>query len=72
MSWETAYAIAYEIQVSDDKKRWETVSRVEDGDGGEDSIRFAKPAKARYVRMRGLKRATEWGYSLWEFKVLLN
>ncbi len=25
--------------------------------------------EARYVRMFGFKRALEWGFSIWEFKV---
>jgi len=25
--------------------------------------------ETRWVRMRGIKRATEWGYSIWEMRV---
>ena len=33
-----------------------------------DVINFA-PVNARYVRVLGLQRGTQWGYSLWEFEV---
>ena len=66
--WESAFGKAYKIQVSDDKTNWRDVYATENGDGGTDEIRFA-PVTARYVRMLGLKRATGFGYSLYEFGV---
>ena len=36
--------------------------------GDKDEIRFA-PTTARWVRLNATKRGTEFGYSLWEFKV---
>jgi hypothetical protein len=68
LKWENAFADEYEIQVSKDAERWETVSGVNNGDGATDEI-TVKPVKARYVRMNGLSRATEFGYSIYEFEV---
>lgn len=68
LKWERAYANQYEIQVSNDAEQWETVSIIKDGDGDVDKITF-QPVKARYVRMNGLSRATEFGYSIYEFEV---
>ncbi|MCC3371969.1 polysaccharide lyase family 8 super-sandwich domain-containing protein [Cohnella sp. REN36] len=68
LHWETAYAKEYQIQVSDNTTDWKTVYSTTSGDGDIDEIIF-EPVNARYVRMYGTKRATTYGYSLWEFKV---
>jgi hypothetical protein len=66
--WETAYASGYDIRTSVDRKNWQTVFSTKAGAGGTEFIPF-KPVDARYVRMSGNKRATTWGYSLWDFIV---
>lgn len=66
--WEGAYGKAYDIQVSTDGKNWTTVKEMRDQDGGEDIVEFT-PVNARYVKMQGIKRATGYGYSLWEMEV---
>jgi hypothetical protein len=67
LSWEEAYARDYEIEVSNDESAWTTVKSVTDGDGGIDEFDVA--ATGRYVRVRGTRRATPYGYSLFEFEV---
>jgi hypothetical protein len=67
LNWEAAYAQAYKLQVSDDGQNWANVYSTADGKG--DVERFHFTAHGRYVRMLGLKRATTYGYSLWEFEV---
>ncbi len=69
LDWETAYASSYDIDVSLDGQSWTTVYHTDSGDGGVDSLIFSNPPMARYVRMYGIKKATQWGFSLWEFKV---
>ena len=69
LTWETAYGLAYEIQISDDAQNWNTVYTETSGDGGEDVI-FLGTQTARYVKMQGIQGGTEWGYSLREFEVL--
>ncbi|MFB4421740.1 discoidin domain-containing protein [Streptomyces sp. QL37] len=69
--WEAAYAVDYEIQVSDDNRNWRTVHRPSaaevaarradvkspgDAVGRHDTITLATPATARYVRMLGKER----------------
>ena len=66
--WENACAKSYAIQTSSDGKEWTDVYKTDEGRGGREEIRFT-PATTRYVRMLGTKRATEFGYSLWEFRV---
>jgi len=68
LNWEGAYGSGYEIQVSQDAQNWTTVYSTTTGDGGMDEIQF-DPVEARYVRMFGTKRATNYGYSLWDFGV---
>ena len=66
--WEAAHARAYNVEVSADGERWREVYTERNGNGGEDLITF-EPIEARYVRVYGTKRATEYGYSLYEFEV---
>ena len=68
LSWEPARASAYAIQVSDDAKTWTTAASVNKSQGIYDAVRFP-PVKARWVRVYGTKRATQFGYSLYSFDV---
>jgi hypothetical protein len=68
LAWEAAYGKAYRIEVSVDEQTWREVYKTQNGKGGAEVIRFA-PIGARWVRLTGTKRATEFGYSLWEMKV---
>ncbi|GGX66855.1 hypothetical protein GCM10010358_21710 [Streptomyces minutiscleroticus] len=67
LDWETAYGKDYKIQLSPDGSSWRDAGTVTGGDGGVDTVDVS--GQARYVRMQGLHRATQWGYSLWEFQV---
>ncbi len=80
--WEAAYGKEFEIQVSNDGENW-TKAYVKGADStGTDNVNddfneadktekmeFTNPVTGRYVKMQGVKRATEWGYSLYEFEV---
>ncbi|MBP2473353.1 hypothetical protein JOF53_002225 [Crossiella equi] len=68
LNWETAFATDYQIQVSADGRTWSTVKSVTGGDGGVDEITGLGVA-ARHVRVNGTRRATTYGYSLYEFSV---
>lgn len=64
LSWQDAYPSAYRVQVSADGRVWRTATTVNDGRGGQESLRFDE-RDVRYVRVQGIKRATQYGYSLW-------
>jgi hypothetical protein len=68
LKWENAFAEEYKVQVSNDTVKWITVAQVKEGDGGTDEIEF-DPVEARYVRVSCSKRATDFGYSIYEFEV---
>jgi hypothetical protein len=67
--WEDAYALEYAVHVSSDAKKWSKVYETQFGDGGRDEFYF-DPVRARYVRFVFLKRATGWGFSLWDIEAL--
>jgi hypothetical protein len=68
LDWEAAYAKAYAIEISLDGQTWKEVFHTSSGKGGRETIRFT-PTDARWVRMSGTQRGTEFGYSLWELGV---
>jgi beta-glucosidase-like glycosyl hydrolase len=67
LTWEAAYATAYQIQVSADASTWTTVFSTTTGTGGTQTLTVS--GSGRYIRMYGTARGTAWGYSLWEFAV---
>lgn len=65
LNWEASYAKAYKLQTSMDGNNWDTVYETSNCKGGEEEIVF-DATTCRYVRMQGVKRALDYGYSLWE------
>ena len=63
--WENAYGKAYSLNVSDDGKAWTQLRYVSSGKGGTEEF-FNLGANTRYVRLQGVARATQYGYSLFE------
>src|ERR1041385_653071 len=68
LTWEAAYGKSYQIQVSDNATSWTTIFSTMTGDGGVDDL-TGLSGSGRYIRMNGTVRATQYGYSLWEFEV---
>jgi hypothetical protein len=67
LDWETAYAKAFQIQTSNDATNWTTIFSTTTGTGGTQTLNVT--GSGRYIRMYGTVRATQYGYSLWEFGV---
>lgn len=68
LNWEAAFGRSYRVELSDDNLTWRQVFSTTTGDGGLDVITIGQPA--RYARLALVSRATQWGFSLWEFAVM--
>ncbi|RDI17868.1 discoidin domain-containing protein [Lentzea flaviverrucosa] len=67
LAWETASARAYTLSISADGTTWQELRRTTTGPGGTETLPVT--GTGRYVRLDLTQRATQWGYSLWEFQV---
>lgn len=72
--WQTAYSRTFTIDVSNDGETW-TTKKVESnytggGENVEYEVSFGENVTARYVRLSSTARATEWGNSFYEFRVV--
>jgi hypothetical protein len=68
LTWEAAYANAFQIQVSDTGTGgWTNIFSTTTGTGGTQTLNVT--GAGRFVRMNGTVRHTAYGYSLFEFVV---
>jgi hypothetical protein len=67
LNWEAAYATAFQIQTSTDGTTWTPIYSTTTGTGGTQTLTVS--GTGRYIRMYGTARATQYGYSVWEFEV---
>jgi beta-glucosidase-like glycosyl hydrolase len=65
--WEAAYATGFNIQASNDNSSWNTIYSTTTGTGGQETIPVS--VTARYLKLNGTARATQFGYSIFEFDV---
>ncbi|MDB5257891.1 MAG: glycoside hydrolase family 18 [Chitinophagaceae bacterium] len=68
ITWEAAYASAYQIQFSSNGSDWTTVKSVT-GNATTTNDQTGLSGTARYVRIYGTSRATAYGYSIYELEV---
>ena len=72
--WETASGREYKVQVSDVNDDWNNATdivHVTDNSGaGWRYYTLPEVATGRYVRMLGISRTTQYGYSMYEFEVM--
>lgn len=66
--WETALGRDFNIALSDDGISWTVAESVTSNTNLNNTIDITGYS-GRYVRMNGLVRGTQWGFSLWEFEV---
>lgn len=62
--WEAAYASEYQIDISADRKTWTSFYQTCTGGVVNTDIN----ADARYIRLTGIKRATQYGISIYELE----
>jgi CxxC motif-containing protein (DUF1111 family) len=67
IEWENAHAVDYLLQVSDDGTNWTTIKTVNNSAGGVEDL-TGLDGNGRYLRMKGLKRSTQYGYSIFEIQ----
>jgi hypothetical protein len=70
LNWENAYATGFQIQTSADGTTWTSIYSTTTGTGGIQTLNVS--GTGRYIRMNGTARATQYGYSLWEFQVFAS
>ena len=68
ISWEAAFASAYQIQISSDGTNWNTIKSVT-GNTSTTNDQTGLSGTGRYVRIYGTARATAYGYSIYEIEV---
>ena len=65
--WETALAVEYQVQVSDDDKTWRTLYRGRDAKGGKEVL-TGLSGKGRFLRIF-CEKPGRWGiFSIWELE----
>lgn len=71
ISWEAANAKIYEVQGSNDKDNWQTISRQTNGAFGNRLDDMQISGRYRYVRILCITRSegNHWGYSIWEVNI---
>ncbi len=70
LDWEAAYATAFQVQTSMDGSTWTSIYSTTTGTGGTQTLSVS--GSGRYLRVYGTARATQYGYSLWEFEAFGN
>ena len=67
IDWENAHATEYALQVSNDNSSWTTIKSVTASQGGAEDWTGLQ-AQGRYLRLQGIKRSTQYGYSVFEIQ----
>jgi hypothetical protein len=68
ITWETAYGKNYQIQFSNNNSTWSTATTVNNNTSLVNNI-TGLSGTARYVKMYGYARGTNYGYSIYELEV---
>ena len=68
ISWETALGQDYQVQVGSPTTSWTTIKNVV-GNAAKTNDWTGLSGTGQFVRILGLKRGTDYGYSIWELEV---
>ncbi len=70
IAWEGASAAKYTIDVSTDGNNFTTIATVESTNGGRvDATTLKEMTSARYIKINGISRTTQYGYSIYDMAV---
>jgi hyaluronoglucosaminidase len=67
LHWESAHATEYRIETSSDGTNWTAAADVTGSLGGKETVWIDQP-DVSYLRMQGVSRATQFGYSIYELQ----
>lgn len=68
--WENAYAADYQVALANDEDGpWTPLFRDREGDGATDDVDDFDPDTGRFLRFSGTRRATVFGFSIFELEV---
>jgi beta-glucanase (GH16 family) len=70
ITWETAVASGFNLQVSNDTVNWTTIQTVSGNTSLTTNYTYSPARVGRYVRINLLTKGTAWGYSFFEFQVI--
>ncbi len=69
--WEAAAGKEYKVQISDDAETWTDMVYEKNNTGaGWKNYTLPQSYDGRYVRMLGIKRVSQYGYSMYEFEII--
>jgi len=68
INWEAACASQYNVEISTDGVNWTQAFSTTTGVAGEQRITLADTPQGRYLRINCIKRATQYGFSIWEIE----
>lgn len=69
IAWESAYARDYQIQFSTNNTSWTTVREMWGKSSAATDDQTGLTGTARWVKIYCINRATQYGFSFWEFEV---
>ncbi|WP_243062140.1 discoidin domain-containing protein [Humibacter sp. RRB41] len=67
ITWEAAYASAFQVQTSENGKDWTDIYSTATATGGAQTLDVA--GSGRFIRVYGTVRGTPYGYSIYELQV---
>ena len=69
IDWEAANAESYEMRGSNDNNNWVTLATENGGSFGDRTDTVSLSGSYRYLRMHGINRSSQYGFSIWEVAV---
>lgn len=69
IDWEAANAESYEMRGSNDNNTWVTLAAESGGSFGDRTDTVSLSGTYRYLRMYGINRSSQYGFSIWEVTV---
>jgi F5/8 type C domain len=69
INWEAAYGLSYDLEVSNDLQTWTSIFHTDAGKVGLQELTPIKAVAGRYLRVKGIRRGSGYGYSIRELEL---